>query len=78
MLLTIDRVGSPVLLTIHLPALDRSQFATVGCTIVLYFLVDRSFTAFQVRGFLRCQLPALDALSNAVLLVFLPFAYLAF
>ncbi len=74
-LLAIDRIRSTVLLPIDLPVLSRSECATIGGAIVLHFFIDRRFAAFQVCGFSRRQLAALDALRDAVLLVLLPLAH---
>ena len=66
------------MLAVDLAALGSSQGATVGCAIVVDFVVDRSFAAFKPGGFAGGQLAALDALRDAVLLVLLALADFTF
>src|SRR2546427_675720 len=68
-LLAIDGTRGAVLLAVDLPAFGWSQRATVGGALVVDFFVDVSFAALQVGSFARSQLSALDALSDAILLV---------
>ena len=58
-----------VLLLIHGSFVSLSQLATVGLAHSAHFLVDALFLIFQMRGFPRFQLAALDALRDAVLLI---------
>ena len=53
------------------------QFAAVGCAVRFHLLIDSLLLVLQLGGFTGSQLPALDALSDAVLLVFLPLAHFA-
>jgi len=61
-----------VLLMIDLRALLLREFASVGCTIIVHFVVDVRFSAFEVPGLIRSQLPRLHPVRDARLLV--PFA----
>jgi len=68
-LVAIDLAGLAVLLAVHLGALLRGEFATVRSTVVADFVVNLGFIVFEVRGLASGELSALDALSDAVLLV---------
>src|SRR5579864_7491329 len=68
-LVAIDLAGLAVLLAVHLGALLRGEFATVRSTVVADFVVNLGFIVFEVRGLAGGELSALDALSDAVLLV---------
>src|SRR5437660_1452920 len=68
-LVAVDLARLTVLLAINLGALLWVQFAAVRSAIVADFMVDLGFIVFEVRGFAGGELPALDALSDAVLLV---------
>src|SRR5271166_4724725 len=76
-LLAVDRIGRAILLAIDLTMLGWGQMAAVGRAIGFHFMIDRGFTAFQVRSFAGRQLAALHALRDAVLLVFRPLAHFA-
>src|ERR1700674_577710 len=76
-LVAVDLARLAVLLTIDLRLLLCSQLPTVSFPVVAHFLIDLGFVVFQMGGFARRQLPALDALRDAVLLIFGALADLA-
>lgn len=53
------------------------QVAAVPRAVGAHFLVDRRCLLFKMGGFGGCQLPGIHTLSNAVLLILLPFSNLA-
>jgi hypothetical protein len=69
-LVAIDLARLAILLAIDLGFFLRSQLATVGLTVGMHFLIDLRLIVFQVGRFAGGQLAALDALRDAVLLVF--------
>src|SRR5208337_2291911 len=70
-LLVVDVLGSGVLFLVDLLLFAGCELAAVCGTIRLHLLVDALLLVFQLGGLARGQLPALHALRNAVLLVFL-------
>ena len=69
-LVAIDLARLAILLAIDLGFFLRSQLATVGLTVGTHFLIDLRLVVFQVCRFAGGQLAALNAPSNAVLLIF--------
>src|SRR5260370_45180 len=69
-LVLVNLLGHLILLPVDLFLLRRRQLAAVGRAVRFGFTVDGRFFRFQVRRFSGCQLPALPALRNAVLLIF--------
>src|SRR5208337_4330430 len=70
-LVLIDLVGKLVLLRVDLLLFGLRQLSAVGGAVGAGFAIDRRFFRLQIGSFTRGQLPALHALRNAVLLVFL-------
>ena len=75
---TIRRVSDPALFARPIVITNNQyrflvaeQLAAIGVAVGADFLVDRSFLIFQICGLAGSQLSAVDALCNAVLLVFL-------
>src|SRR5438477_12208875 len=71
-LVAVDLARHTILLPVYLRFLLRSQFAAIGRAVVANFMVDLRFLILQIRSLARRQLPALDALRDAVLLVLSP------
>src|SRR5579883_531872 len=71
-LLVVDRFRCPVFLLIHLLAFCRREFSTIGRSFIVDFTVQVRLLVFEMRGFSGRQLPALDSLPNALLLIPLP------
>src|SRR5580704_4350822 len=63
-----------VVLVIDFGFFRRSQFSTIGSAVPSDLAVYSALFTFQVGGFAGGQLAALDALSDAVLLIFGAFA----
>ena len=76
-LFTIDSARSAVLLTVDLPAFRGGQGTTIRCAVIVDFLADRGFAAFEVGGFTGGQLATLHALGNPLLLIALALSYFA-
>src|ERR1700687_3885262 len=77
MLLAINGVGVGILLAVDLAALGPSQLAAIGCTVIVDFMIDGRFAAFEVSGFSGGQLAALHSLSDALLLIALALSHFA-
>ena len=71
MLVAINLTRHLVLLMINLRLLLRRQLAAIGRAIPARFAVDAGFVPLDMPRLSRRQLPALHALRNARLLVFL-------
>ena len=69
-LVAIDLLGRAIQLVIHLDPFRLRQFATIGLAVGANLLGDRRFLGFEIRSFAGGQLSAVDALRDAVLLVF--------
>src|SRR5229473_2868691 len=69
-LVGVNLLGHLILLSVDLLLFRRGQLAAVGRAVRLGFAVDGRFFRFQVSGFTGCQLAALHALRDAVLLIF--------
>src|SRR5579871_4435155 len=72
-LIPIDIAAHLILLMIHLSAFLAGQAPAIRCAIRANLLMDRRFFAFEVAGFARRQLARANALSDASLLIRLPF-----
>src|SRR5579871_1050530 len=70
-LLVVDLAGQLVLLMIQLGAVGGGQVAIVARAHAVFFLVQRGFFRFQIGRFSGGQLAAVNALGDAVLLIFL-------
>ena len=71
--IAIDLTRHFVVLAIHFGFFRRSEFSAIGSAVTSDLAVYGTFLALQVRGFAGSQLAALNALSDAVLLVFRAF-----
>ena len=69
-LVAVDLPGRAIQLVIHLHPFRLRQLATIGLAVGADFVGDSGFLGFQVCGFAGGQLSAVDALRDAVLLVF--------
>ena len=72
-LVAIDVAAHLILLMIHLGAFLTSQVSTVGRAVVVHFLMNRRFFAFQVARLTRRQLARANALADTRLLIAFPF-----
>src|ERR1700690_702347 len=70
-LVAVNILGDSVLLLMQGCAVGAGQMAIVQLAHVAFFVVDLGFLGLEMYGFARSQLAALDAVGNAVLLVFL-------
>ena len=70
-LVAVDPFGFLILLLLDGFAILFGQVAVVLCAHAFFFFVYAGFLMFEVAGFAGGELAALDALSDAVLLVFL-------
>ena len=68
-LVVVDILGQVVLLAIEFCAVGGSQVAIVLGPHIVFFFVQALFLGFQVLRFAGSQLPALDAIGDAVLLI---------
>src|SRR5208283_795580 len=71
-LVVVDLVRQLILLLVDLLFFGLRQLPTIGCTIRTRLTVNGRFFRFEIGSFASRQLPALDAVGNPVLLVFLP------
>ena len=69
-LFVVDVLRSDVLLFVDLLLLARCQLSTVCRAVRLHLLVDALLLILEFGGLARGELPALDSLGDAVLLVF--------
>ena len=69
--MAINRAGGAVLLAVELRSLLDCEFSAVGGAVASDLAIHGSFAAFETRSFTRGQPPALNALSDTVLLIFL-------
>src|SRR5215472_2771904 len=74
----VNRRGITVLLAVDLRLFPTGQLSTVGGAVAGDFMVYSRFAAFHVGGFTGGQLSALNTLGNALLLIALALADLAF
>jgi len=70
-LVAVDLAGLAVLLAGDLGTFLRGKFTAVGLTVSADLVIDSRLVSFQVGSLSSGQLTALDAVGNAVLLVFL-------
>jgi hypothetical protein len=63
-------LADPVLLTIDPSLLGLREMAVVLCHVFLFTVLHTGLALLEVGRLLRVQLPALDAVANALLLVF--------
>ena len=70
-LVAVDLAGLAVLLAGDLGTLLRGKFTAVGLTVSADLVIDSRLVSLQVGSLSRGQLTGLDAVGNAVLLVFL-------
>ena len=68
-LVLVDLLAGVVLLMIDLGALLRGELAAIGSAVVSHFAVDIGFAMFQMTGFMRSQLPRLNPIRDALLLM---------
>src|SRR5580704_16304004 len=71
MLLVVNLAGEFVLLVIQRCTVAGGQVAVVRGAHAVFFPVQCGFLGLQISGFSGGQLPALDAVCDAVLLIFL-------
>ncbi len=69
MLIAVDATGFLVLLRMQGLAILCGQMAVILCTHPALFAVDACLLVLKAAGFTRCQLAALDALPDAILLI---------
>ena len=75
MLILIDIVGKPVLLRVELRLVRGGQVAVrPRCAFAVFPGVEVRFFALEVCGFARSQRAVLNAISDAILLIFLALA----
>jgi len=70
-LIFVDALADPVLLAIDPALLGLGQMAAVLRHISLFAVLHVGFTLFQIGRLMRVQFSVLDAIANALLLVFL-------
>src|SRR5882762_3639183 len=70
-LVCVDLFRQSVLLVLQLRTVGRSQLAIVRGAHAGLFLVHTSFLRLQLLGLSGCELAALDAIGDAILLIFL-------
>jgi len=68
-LVLVDALADPVLLTIDPFLLGPGQMAVVLRHVFLFTVLHAGLALLEVSSLLRVQLPALDAVANALLLI---------
>lgn len=69
MFVFIDRLADAVLLTVDAVLFGLGQMAVVSRHVFLFAVLDGGFALLKIRGLLRAQLAAGNAIGNALLLV---------
>ena len=70
MLVFVDGVADAILLAIDAVLLGLGEMTVVRRHIFLFAVLNIRLTLFEIGGLLRAQLAALDAIADALLLVF--------
>src|SRR5208282_2664137 len=76
MLVVVDALADPVLLTIDPFLLGLGEMAVVLRHVLLLAVLHTGLSLLKIRRLLRVQFAALDAVANALLLVFLATVHL--